>query len=125
MAFISDAIYDNGLSYADTNGTRMDICFTSEPTTYTEATSTKSCGNKTALNTGAPANGAVDGRRVTVPAITDGSVTASQTAGWWALTDGATLFLSSGTLSATQAVTSGNTFTLDAVDIALRDATSV
>jgi hypothetical protein len=122
MPFISDTAFDSGLSYLDTNGTRIDICYTAEPTNYTEATSTNSCGNKTALNTGAPANGVVDGRRVTVPAITDGSVTATQTAGWWALTDGTSLFLAANALSATQAVTSGNTFTLDAIDITFRDA---
>jgi hypothetical protein len=122
MPFIIDTAFDSGLSYLDTNGTRMDICYTSEPTTYAEATSTKSCGNKTGLNTGAPEAGAVDGRRVIVPAITDGSVSATQTAGWWGLTDGTSLFLASNALSATQAVTSGNTFTLDAVSITFRDA---
>ena len=122
MPFISDEVYDGGLDYADTNGTRIDICYTQEPTTYTEATSTFSCGNKTGLNTGATEAGATDGRRVQVPAITDGSVTATQTAGWWALTDGATLFIAAGALSATQAVTSGNTFTLDAISITIRDA---
>ena len=123
MPFISDEAFDAGLDYLDTNGTRIDINYTQEPTTYTEATSTFTCGNKTGLNTGAAEAGAVDGRRVIVPAITDGSVTATQTAGWWSLTDGATLFLAAGALSATQGVTSGNTFTLDAISITFRDAT--
>lgn len=122
MPYISDSVYDSGLSYADTNLTRVDICYTQEPTTYTEATSTYTCGNKTGLNTGAPADGAVDGRRVTIPAITDGSVSATQTAGWWAGTDGSAIFVAANSLSSTQAVTSGNIFTLDAVDITLRDA---
>lgn len=121
MSYIIDTAFDSGLTYLDTNGTRIDINFTQEPTTYTEATSTFSCGNKTALNTGAPEPGAVDGRRVIVPAITDGAVSATQTAGWWSLTDGATLFLAAGALSATQGVTSGNTFTLDAISITFRD----
>ena len=121
MAFIIDTAFDSGLSYLDTNGTRLDICFTAEPTTYAAATSTNSCGNAT-VNTGAPEAGAVDGRRVIVPAVTAGSVTATQTAGWWALTDGASLLLATGALTATQAVTSGNTFTLDAISITLRDA---
>jgi len=122
MPFISDEVFDGGLDYADTNGTRIDICYTQEPTNYTEATSTYTCGNKTGLNTGATEAGATDGRRVQVPAITDGSVSATQTAGWWALTDGATLFVAANALSATQAVTSGNTFTLDAISITIRDA---
>ena len=122
MAFINDEVFDTGLDYADTNGTRIDICYTAEPTTYTQATSTNSCGNKTGLNTGATEAGATDGRRVIVPAITDGSVTATQTAGWWALTDGASILVATGALSSTQAVTSGNTFTLDAISITIRDA---
>lgn len=122
MPYINDEVFDQGLDYADTNGTRIDICYTQEPTTYTEATSTYSCGNKTGLNTGVTQDGATDGRRVIVPAITDGSVTATQTAGWWALTDGASILVATGALSATQAVTSGNQFTLDAISITIRDA---
>jgi len=120
MPMIADIVYDSGLSYADTNGTRLDICFTSEPTTYAEATSTNTCGNAT-VNTGAPEAGLLDGRRVIIPAITAGSVTATQTAGWWALTDGASVLIAAGALTGTQAVTSGNTFTLDAISITIRD----
>jgi len=120
MPYISDASYDSALSYIQTNGTRVDICST-EPTTYTEATSTNTLGNST-VTTGAPENGAIDGRRVQVGAITAGSVTGTGTATSWALTDGTSLFPSSGALSASQAVTSGNTFTLDAISITLRDA---
>ena len=122
MAFITDEAYDQGLDYLDTNGTRVDIC-SQEPTTYTEAVTTYSLGNKTGLNTGATVAGAVDGRRVIVPAITDGSVTGTGTATHWALTDGATLRLATGPLTSSQAVTNGNTFTLDAISITFRDAT--
>lgn len=121
MAFLSDEIFDTGLDYGDTNGTRIDIC-SQEPVTYTEATSTYTLGNKTGLNTGATEAGATDGRRVIVPAITDGSVTGTATASHWALTDGATLLIATGALSSSQAVTSGNTFTLDAISLTIRDA---
>ena len=121
MPYINDEVFDQGLDYADTNGTRIDICYTQEPTTYTEATSTYTCGNDT-VNTGVTEAGATDGRRVIVPAITAGSVTATQTAGWWALTNGSSVLIAAGALSATQAVTSGNTFTLDAISITIRDA---
>lgn len=122
MPFIADVVYDSGLSYADTNGTRLDICFGSEPTTYAAATGANSCGNDT-VNTGSPQAGATDGRRVIIPAITAGSVTATQIAAFWALTDGSSVLIATGDLTSTQAVTSGNTFTLDAIDIAIRDAT--
>ena len=78
MPLISNEVFDQGLDYADTNGTRLDICFTQEPTTYTEATSTFTCGNS-AVNTGITEDGAVNGRRVIVPAVTSGNVTATQT----------------------------------------------
>lgn len=122
MAYINDEAFDQGLDYIDTNGTRIDIC-SQEPVTYAEATSTYSLGNKTGLNTGATENGAVDGRRVIVPAITDGAFTATGTGTHWALTDGISVLLATGSLAASQAVTSGNTFTLDAISITFRDAT--
>lgn len=123
MAFMSDEIFDQGLDYADTNGTRLDIC-SSEPTTYTEATSTNTLGNDT-VNTGATQNGPTDGRMVQVPAITSGSVTGTGTATHWGLTDGSSILVATGSLSASQGVTSGNTFSLDAIDLRIRDATSV
>lgn len=122
MAFINDEAFDGGLDYADTNGTRIDIC-SSEPATY-GAVSGVSLGNKTGLNTSAPANAASGtGREVTVPAITDGSVTGTGTASHWALTDGTSILVATGSLSSSQAVTSGNTFTLDAIKLIIRDAT--
>lgn len=123
MAFLNDNVLDNGLSWADTNGTRLDLCSTDPGGTYATVTS-NTLGNKT-VNTGSPEAGAVDGRKVRVPAITDGSVTATGTATHWALTNGTNTVVASGALDASQGVTSGNTFTLDAIDITLRDATQV
>ena len=118
--YINDEVFDGGLDYADTNGTQIDI--TSQvATTRTEAITTYTLGNDT-VNTGAPEAGAVDGRRVQVPAITAGTVTGTNTATHWALTSGTEL-LATGPLTAPQGVTSGNTFSLDAISIALRDAT--
>lgn len=124
MAYVNDEVFDGGLDYADTNGTRLDICFTQEPTTYAEATSTYTCGNDT-VSVPVPEAGATEGRRVVIPAITAGSVTATQTAGWWALTNGSSVLIAAGPLSSTQAVTSGNTFTLDAISITIKDAVAV
>jgi len=119
--YINDEIFDQGLDYADTNGTRTDI--TSQvATTYAEATSTDTLGNDT-VNTGATEAGATDGRRVIVPAITAGSVTGTGTATHGALTNASSVLLATGPLSASVGVTSGNTFTLDAISITIRDAT--
>lgn len=122
MPYVNDSILDNLSSIASATNRRVDICYTAEPTTYTEATSTNTCGNKTGLTMTSIGNGATDGRKVDTPAITDGSVTADQTAGWWALTDASSVLHAAGALSATQVVASGNTFSLGAISITNRDA---
>ncbi len=122
MAYINDAAYDPALGYVTTNGTRIDIC-SSEPANYAGIAAV-SLGND-AVTTGAATAGATDGRRVIVPAITAGSVTATGTAAFYALSDASAVLVASGPLSATQAVTSGNTFTLDAISVTIRDATAV
>lgn len=125
MAFLIDDVYDSGLSYVSTNANRLDICST-EPTTYTQATSTYTLGNKTSLSVGSPADHTPDGRKVVVAAITDGTVSGTGTAAYWAITKTSTsTLIATGSLTSSQAVTSGNTFTLDAINIAIRDATSV
>ena len=120
MPALGDNVFDSGLDYLDTNGTRLDIC-SQEPATYAEATSTYSLGNKTGLNIGAPADRTGGGREVTVPSISDGSVTADGTASHWAITDGAAELLATGSLSASQGVTNGNTFTLTSFTIGIPD----
>ena len=119
---IADYVFDNGLTVIDTDANRLDICGT-QPTTYTEATSTYTLGNKTSISVGAPENGDSSGRKVIVAAITDGSVTGNGTAGFFAVSDtGNSRLLAVGTISPTQAVTSGNTFTTPAIDITIPDA---
>lgn len=119
MAFLSDNVLDSGLNYATTNGTVVHIC-SQQPATYAEATSTYTLGNKSGLTVGSPANGSPNGRAVTIPAITDGSVTGTGTATHWALVSG-TVLIASNSLTASQSVTSGNTFTLDAQTIRIPD----
>ena len=117
MAFIADRVLDLGLNVLSTEANRLDIC-SSEPATYAAATDDASLGNKTALSVGAPAARSPDGRRVTVAEITDGSVTGTGTASHWAITDTInSRLLATGSLTASQAVTSGNDFTLSAFDI--------
>jgi hypothetical protein len=123
MALIADYCFDLALAYIDTNGNRLDIC-SQEPTTYTQAITTYTLGNKTSLSVGAPTDRSPNGRMVTVAAITDGSVTGTGTATHWAIVDtGNTRLIATGALSASQAVTSGNTFTLAAFNIGIADAT--
>lgn len=119
MTSLNDEVLDQGLDWLDANGTRLDIC-SQEPTNYTEATSTYTLGNDT-INTGAPQDGDTDGRKVVVPAVSGASVTASGTASHVAVTDGTSVLCLAEALSASQAVTSGNTFNTAAFDVTLRD----
>lgn len=122
MAFISDHVLDNGLNALTTGMTRIDIC-SSEPATYTAATSTASLGNKTAISVAAPSARSGGGRKVTVAAISGGAVTANGTATHQAGTDPAnSRLLETAALTSSQAVTSGNTFSLAAFDIGIPGA---
>ena len=123
MAYLNDNALDAGLAYVITNGTRIDLC-SSEPANYA-AVAGVSLGNKTGLTLTAVANGAVSGRRTTTPAITDGTTTASGTATHWALTNGSSILVASGSLTASQVLTSPNPFTLDAISITIPDPISV
>lgn len=121
MAFLNDRVFDNGLTVLDTEANRLDIC-SQAPTTYTEATSTYTLGNKTSLSVGSPADRSPTGRKVTVAAITDGTVSGTGTATHIAVVDTVnSRLLAVQALSASQAVTSGNTFTLPAFDIGIPD----
>lgn len=125
MGYMNTLILDNGLSVLSGTGRRLDIC-SSEPTNYTQATSTFSLGNKTGMTLPTPAAmSSPVGRRVTVPAITDGSVTVTSTgttddAEFWAISDPAnSRLLAAGPLSAPDLVTAGDGFTLTSFDIGI------
>jgi hypothetical protein len=116
MAYIHPDVLDQGLDLLDTATTVMHIC-SAEPATRTEAVTTFGLGNKTSLSIASPVD-ASPGRKVVVAAFADGSVTATGTATHWAIVDG-TRLLAASTLSASQVVTTGNVFTLDAIDITM------
>lgn len=119
MAYLNDRVLDNGLTVLDTEATRLDIC-TDLPATFTEATVTYTKGNKTSLSIGSPAAKDGGGRKVTVEAISDGTVTGDGTVDYWAITDtDNSRLLAAGDLSEAKAVASGNTFTLAAFDIGI------
>lgn len=112
MPFLADRVFDNGLTVLDTEANALHIT-SQEATTYTQATSTYTLGNKSlgAGDIGAPGAGSPNGRAVTVGALSSGSVTATGTATHYAIVDtGNTRLLATGALSSSQSVTSGNTF---------------
>lgn len=121
MATLNDRVFDNGLTVLDTEADEIHVT-SSEATTYAEATSTYTLGNSGSLSIGAPADRAGGGRQVTVAAISDGSVTGTGTAAYYAIVDTSnSRLLATGALSSSQSVTSGNAFTLAGFTIGIPD----
>lgn len=122
MAFLDSAVLDSGLSaLTGISSPVLHICHT-EPTTRAN-TLTQSVGNKTGITIGSPGARSPNGRKVTISAITGGSITATSTgssddAQYWAIIDGTKLW-AAGSLASAQMVTSGNTFDLAAFDIGI------
>ena len=121
MAMISDYILDAALTILDTAANRIDIC-SAEPTTFTAATVTLGNGVPTI---GSPVDRAASGggRKVVASALGATAVTATGTATHFAITDTVnSRLLATGALTASQAVTSGNSFTLTTFDSGIPDA---
>ena len=121
MASIADRVLDNGLTVLDTEANKITVT-SQESTTYACANSTHALGSSTSLSIGSPADRSGGGREVTVAAVTDGSISATGTASHYAILDTSnTRLLATGSLSASQSVTSGNTFTLASFKIGIPD----
>lgn len=121
MAFLNDRVFDNGLTILDTEANAIHVT-SQEATDYTEATSTYTLGNSTSLSIGAPADRTGGGRKVAVAAISDGSITGTGTVTHYAIVDTTnSRLLATAALTASQSVTSGNTFTLATFDIGIPD----
>jgi hypothetical protein len=120
MAFLANDIFDSGLNVLNTATTTIYIT-SQEATTRTEATATYDLGNvAVSIPAAVDRTASGGGRKVAVPAVTTGSVTDTGTASHYAIVDG-TRLLVTGALSASQAVTSGNSFSLATFDIGIPD----
>jgi hypothetical protein len=121
MATLNDRVFDNGLTVLDTEANKI-VITSQEATTYAEANATYALGDSTSLSIGAPQDRTAGGREVVVAAISDGTVTATGTATHYAIIDTVnSRLLATGSLSASQAVTSGNTFTLSSTTVGIPD----
>jgi hypothetical protein len=121
MATLNDRVFDNGLTVLDTEANKI-VITSQEATTYAEANATYALGDSTSLSIGAPQDRTDGGREVVVAAISDGTVTATGTATHYAILDTVnSRLLATGSLSASQAVTSGNTFTLSSTTVGIPD----
>ena len=129
MPLISDYVLDSALSRLDTEATHLYLC-SDEPATYAAAigasngTTQFGLGNRSlsAGDISAPSDRPGGGRRVTLGALTGGSVTTSGVASHYALVDQTnTRLLATGALAATQTLTSGNSFSTNSIDIGIPD----
>jgi hypothetical protein len=121
MALLDNRVFDNGLTVLDTEANAIYVT-SQQAVSYVDATATSALGNSTSLSIGAPQDRAGGGREVVVAAITDGAVTGTGTATHYAIVDTInSRLLAAGSLSASQAVTTGNTFTLSSVSIGIPD----
>lgn len=120
MAALGDYVLDNGLAALDTLATHININ-SSEPATFTAATTTALLGTKNfgaGSAFGSPAAGSPNGRKVSSTAITDGSVSTGGTATHYSVTDNTNSRLyATNSLSASQVVTAGNPWQMASFDI--------
>ena len=121
MAYLNDRVFDNGLTILDTEANEIHVT-SQEAADYTEATSTYTLGSSSSVSIGAPADRTGGGRKVTVAAISDGSITGTGTVTHYAIVDTVnSRLLATAALTASQSVTNGNTFTLATFDIGIPD----
>jgi hypothetical protein len=124
-ASLEAVILDGGLTLLDTATSFISVTST-EPTTIAIAATSGLLGFKNwgaGAAFGAPADGGTTpmSRQVASVAISDGTITTSGTASWWAAYAAGTLH-AHGTLSGAQVVTAGNTFTLASFTIRIPSA---
>jgi hypothetical protein len=120
MATLDNRVFDNGLTVLDTEANVIHI--TSAEATSFANVSTVTLGNSPSLSIGAPQDRSGGGREVIVAAITDGSATGTGTASHYAIVDTVnSRLLATSTLTASQSVTDGNTFTLSSVAVGIPD----
>jgi len=121
MAFLGDRVFDNGLSVFGSEATNIHVT-TQEAADFTEATATYTVGNGAMPSVTGPADRTGGGREVVIAALTGGSITANGTATHYAVVDTAnSRLLAAGSLTASQVVSNGNTFSLDSFNIGIPD----
>lgn len=121
MATLDNHVFDNGLTVLTTEANKL-LITSQEAATYTEANVTYALGNTTTLSIAAPSDRSGGGREVIASAISDGSVTGNGTATHYAVVDTSnSRLLATGSLTASQVVASGNTFSLGSFTIGIPD----
>lgn len=120
--FVPDSTLDGFLDTIINNATRVTICST-QPTTYTEANATYALADVTIDSSDfSKANGDTSGRKLTLAQQTGVTIDTSGTAQHVAILNVSGTALLAVTTCTSQAVTAGNTATINAFDIEISDA---
>ena len=120
MPALHDDVLDAALNIIKNNTEKLYILKADPGITWSNI-ATHGLGSKASPTITGPADH-TSGRKITIGAITDGTVSATDVATYFALTDDlATKILASGPLSASQGVTNGNIFTLTEFIVAIPD----
>ena len=121
MATLDNRVFDNGLTVLDTEANKL-LITSQEAATFAEANATYALGDTTSLSIAATSDRTGGGREVVAAAISDGSVTGNGTATHYAIVDTVnSRLLATGSLTASQVVSSGNTFSLGSFTIGIPD----
>ena len=122
VAQLETIALNSGLNQLHTNVTHITVC-SGEPTTYALATGASLLGYNSfgAGNAfGVPSTTSTSLWTTSSAAVTAGTITTTGTANWWAAVDETNSSLyAHGSLSASQVVTAGNTFSLASFNISI------
>ncbi len=121
MAYINDEVRDQGLDWAVANATDLVAC-SQEPTTAGEV-STYEIARKAGVSITGPADDSGGGRKITVEAFDDGSLTSAGTASHWALVGAADLLVATGSMDSPVTLGASDLWRMTAdLDISIGDA---
>lgn len=121
MAELNNDVFDSGLSTLTSSTETLHILSADPGLTWANI-ATYTLGNKSGPSVGSPTDRTGGGRKVTISATTDGNITGTGTATYYALTDDSdTKILASAALNSSQSITAGNTFTLTEFEIGIPD----
>ena len=121
MATVGDRVLDAGLNTLDLEANEVHLN-SQEAASYASATSTHTLGNATSISISAPADRSGGGRKVVLSAISNGTITANGQATHYSIVDSTnSRLLVTGSLTQQQSVTSGNTFSLASLEVAIPD----
>lgn len=119
-AYLHNDVFDNGLSTLTSNVETLYILSADPGLTWANI-ATYALGSKSGPTVASPSDRSAGGREVVVSAITDGTVSATGTATFFALTDdSASKILAAGGMTS-QVVTSGNPFTFSELRVGIPD----